>query len=291
MVLAQSNMVLVDVLSWVRAFWAVFLVAVPVAVVLAVMSLRRAAAREGRRPAKLAMVAVVLVRLWVGLLIVLGFLTLIGGEDRALGDRLEFQEYGYHFPGDERWQEGPWLVLHLDTNVQVCPSLVRPIPADDPPIQAPRAACPAAKVLRETYGTVDIDSVRLVRQIQAPGVGVERRVDLLLWAGFASLILGAVALERLLRLAALRRPFARGSERWLHTLAASAALVAIIIPAITDRFIDGLVRRYFDADAVAALDDGLQISVGPVVVVFLLLVLAEIWRYGVRLQEDAEATV
>lgn len=273
----------------------VFVAAVPVALVVALFLAHRAARRQARKPALLAVFSLALVRLLIAVFVIDGVFTFIGATDRSLGDRLEFQEYGYRVPtslgGDGRWHDGPWLVLHLDAGLRICSKQDRPHPADDPPVYAPQSVCPAAENLRKTFGDVDIDRLELVRQIEGPAAGIEGRIDLLLWARFAALLVGALALERLLRLAARRQPFARASVLWLRLLAGSAVAVAIVIPLLTDRFIDGLIRRYFNPQAVAGLDDRIAVSGGTVLGVVLLLVLAEIWRYGIRLQEDAEATV
>jgi hypothetical protein len=108
------------------------------------------------------------------------------------------------------------------------------------------------------------------------------------------LLVGALALERMLTNVALRRPFAPRNIAWLRAIAVSVAFVGLLIPWQVGRLADGLVRRYGDLApdqlvlSYNASDAGRWIALGAVV---LILVLAEIWRYGIRLQREAEATV
>ncbi|MBO9532020.1 MAG: DUF2975 domain-containing protein [Solirubrobacteraceae bacterium] len=294
MVLADSNLVLPDVASVVGAHPWVFATAVPVALTGAVAHSRWRAHREQAPPAMAASVALLLVRLWIGLFVLVAPFALLGLDDRSLGDRLEFQEYGYSVPagdGEVEWHDGPWLVLHHDAEIQICSQQSRPYPADDPPVSADSTVCPAAKVFRKAFGDVDIDGLRLVRQVERPAGNVESRVSRLVWAGFFFVLLGAVALERILRLTALRRPFSSGAVLWLRVLALAVAGATIVVPALTDHFVDGLIRKYFDPAALAGMDDGFAVSAGSVAAVLLILVLAEVWRFGIRLQADADATV
>lgn len=100
-----------------------------------------------------------------------------------------------------------------------------------------------------------------------------------------------MALERILRLTALRRPFSRGAVLWLRVLAVAVAGVTVLMPALVDRFIDGLEQEYFAPAALAGADHGITVGVGPIMAVLLILALAEVWRFGIRLQEEAEGVV
>lgn len=193
MVVGDSSMVLPGVASLVQEYGVVFVVAVPVAVVAAMWRARRSSRSEGAAPATVAAAALMLTRIWIGLFLVMATFTLIGGEDRSLGDRLEFQEYGYTFPtGGGRIEEhdGPWLVLHHDAEIQICPKQSRPYPIDDPPVTADSSVCPAAATLRKTFGDVDIDRLELVRQVERPAANVEPRLNRLVFGGLPSCSLG-----------------------------------------------------------------------------------------------------
>ncbi|MDO9353838.1 MAG: DUF2975 domain-containing protein [Solirubrobacteraceae bacterium] len=226
-------------------------------------------------------------------------LALVGVSDRALGDRLSLQEYGFGYPnptnpkGKPIEHNGPWLVLAADTSRRFCPQLNRPYDASDP-AQASvygRGACQISKAVRAGFGDVDVDGLRLVRQIEGPPDRVESGMTRVLFAGYAFFLLAAVSLERILRLTSRGRPFSKGAVRWLRALAVGGAGVLIVVPYFTDRFIDGLVREYFTADGVAEAGIGTSFNLGAVFGIVLILVIAEVWRAGINLQDDVEATV
>lgn len=238
--------------------------------------------------------------LWIVRLVIAGFaisatFSLLGVSDKSLGNRLQFQEYGYGYPGPNGPVEhnGPWLVLFLDAPLHVCPIQNRPRTNSDPPygVLGSPSDCRAARRLRSQLGNIDVDGLRLVRQVEGPPESVGRTVSALVLATYGFLLLGAFALERILRLAARGRPFSDGAVFWLRVLAVGAAGVTILLPLLTDRFIDGLNRKYFDAAALEGSSSSITIQLGPILLVLLVLVVAQVWKLGTKLQRDAQATV
>lgn len=257
---------------------------------------KRRSAAPGARRVLWATLALWAVRVWIAVWLATVGLTLIGDSDRALGDRLSFQEYGFAFPtkdGGVEEHEGPFLVLTVEVDRLFCPSLNRPYDESDPatvPFYG-KGACALAKTVRSDAGDVDVNGLRLVRQVEGPPGRVERELMLVLFAGYAAVLLASFSLERILRLTSQGRPFSRAAVRWLRALAAGVAGAAVVVPYVTDRFIDGLTRRYFASGDLAAASDGTRVDLASVFVIVLILVIAEVWRAGIRLQDDVEATV
>lgn len=127
-------------------------------------------------------------------------------------------------------------------------------------------------------------SLRLL--VPAPGT--------LLWAAtfalfvlfYGSLLAFLVALRTLLARASRGDPFARRSVSSLRVMAAALVLATIGVGIVEHRIGEALIEV---AGGTASLTRDLNLDVAVWAV--LLLALAEVWRYGARLQEESEATV
>lgn len=249
-----------------------------------------------RRRIRWATVALVIVRLWIAALVVAIGFDLIGMTDRSLGDRLSFEEYGFSAPtpdGGVEEHDGPWLVLTVDATRRFCSSLNRPYDESNPDDATGEieGACRISKAVRSEFGDVDVDGLRLVRQVEGPPPRVEHQLMLVLLTKYAFFLLVAIALERILSLTSRGRPFSTPAVRWLRVLAAGVAGALLVVPFITDRFIDGLVREYFPESIATIGGAGSSIDLGGIFAVILILVIAAVWRTGIKLQDDVEATV
>lgn len=100
------------------------------------------------------------------------------------------------------------------------------------------------------------------------------------------LVGGLIAIERLLRRAAAADAFSTVSVselRWLAVVIGAGSYVASLVDfgaaeAVAGGRFDGLQAR-------------LELGLGPLAIGLLLLALAEVWRHGLDLREDVEATI
>lgn len=145
---------------------------------------------------------------------------------------------------------------------------------------------------RVTGVTFDVETAN-------PTTADRLKFNALSWGGVAIWILGLVAVQRILRRAKLREPFAVENVRWLRVLAACVAIGGFVVGVLVNRFADSLIERSLRGSG--ALEESsfvlihrpasTDVGLAPLLVAFLILVLAEVWRFGIRLQEDVEATV
>lgn len=105
----------------------------------------------------------------------------------------------------------------------------------------------------------------------------------------ASIFVGLEALARMLVQARRGVPFSAAGTRSLRVLAAAFVVGGAVLPAISDAVTTRLVERYLGEGAVVVGDSGGWLW--PTFVALMLLALAEIWRFGIRLQDDAEGVV
>lgn len=132
-----------------------------------------------------------------------------------------------------------------------------------------------------------VDRVMVMRTVHDPPA----RVATLFWLSLLIVVAFIVALQMLGQMLVRARrgqPFSREGVRSLRVLAVAFA-VAGVVPVITDAIVDGLVAQYLGEGArVFGAGSGWLWSL---FVALILLALAEIWRYGTDLQEEADGVV
>lgn len=294
MVLAQASLYSGEWAPWVVVTSVALAVVVVVAAVGVALRSRSQARRDGLPGTALAAVALLLVR--VALVVVLLSVPVLGlfHEDGPIDDRVVLRDLGAStVDGGATWEGGPELLLRQTAPLTLCPrpqagQLVLPFA----PLELRgRSNCRTLTDIAAVYGDVEVEGVQLVKQIQPPPSGVGRKVDLLRLVNYLFVLIAGLALERILRLTTQRRPFAPQTVRWLRVLAGGVAGVAIVVPWLTDRLVAGLIEDQFPAAAGLESASAWTVRIAPWCVVLLILVLAEVWRYGVRFQKEAEGVV
>lgn len=281
---------------------AVAVVAVVTAVVGTVV--QSAGARRGgsRLRAPWAAITLTITRLGLLALFVVGagFTLAGGGVERKLDDRVTIEK-GWLEPGSivgKTYEEraGKWhpemvrLQLFIETPraASICP--IEPVKVDEDAggttyVERP-SKCAARREVMASYGGEPV-SVTVYKLIVDPPAAVGRRIDALIGLGWLLLVLAGLCVERILSAAVRGQPFAMSNVRWLRALAAAAAGLMVGVPLLVDRLVAQLVEEFLPQ----LPPQGWSVSLWPLLVVALLLALAEIWRYGIRLQEADEATV
>lgn len=144
------------------------------------------------------------------------------------------------------------------------------------------------KLQQAVGGGTRVDQVVVRRTIPA----VPEAVWLLFALGsamFVSLFVGLEALARMLGRARRGVPFSRTGVGSLRVLAGVFVVTGVVLPAISDAVTRRLVEKYLGEGARVVGDSGGWLW--PTFIALTLLALSEIWRFGIRLQEDAEGVV
>jgi hypothetical protein len=168
-----------------------------------------------------------------------------------------------------------------------------------------RGDCHAARMVRRRFGPDAGVPASLPVRMTARTVGGGERwgFGLIVGLGVVAALLGCFALERML--AGVRRgdPFTKRNVFWMRVIAASVAIVSIGMPLLARPVVASFVanhgpdfstsygREYGVQQLEAAWTENLIWWLRPVALVFVLLAIAEVWRAGLRLQEDAEVTI
>lgn len=149
--------------------------------------------------------------------------------------------------------------------------------------------CPDERKIKQAFGrTAGVTRV-VVNKTDPTADG---SVWLLLWlglAGFAAFAVILRALAQLLKRAAAGNPFARESVRSLRVIAAAVVVGGTIVPWLVGVSTQSVVEVQLGPGSVPLDPAGPRLW--PCLMALLLLALAEVWRVGIRLQEDAEGTV
>lgn len=108
-----------------------------------------------------------------------------------------------------------------------------------------------------------------------------------------AILIGAYAFVEMLSLALRRSLFTHGTVLWLRLIAACVVFGGIVVPYVAHRLELVLIERFVPAiDSRSALDPtGSGPSVAPFVIVAMVLAFAEVWRRGIALRRDVEATI
>ncbi len=146
--------------------------------------------------------------------------------------------------------------------------------------------CPAARAIRQRYGA-DPTAAIVHKVVLHPPGSVRTQLSAVIAFSWAALLFAVLCLERLLTAAAKGGPFARGTVRWVRGLAIGVAGLLIVVPNVSNAVVADLTRTYLPDVPV----EGFRLSPWSVVVVLLVAALAEVWRRGVLLQRESEATV
>lgn len=277
------------------ALFAVFLL--PVVLAVAVWRAQRAAKRDGAPTTVWATVALVTVRFYGGLLLIVGLSIAFNGSSNTiqhLDDRIELED-GFYDDFD-RFQDKQRLTFTVGATqpLKLCPDVKqgRPVPGMPGTEYYPERNCWARRTLDRDVKGVTVGDWSMRKEVVGPSRSVGRTMTALMLVSIAFLGMALFAIERILRQTAARRPFARSNIGWLRVLAAAVAGAGILAPLMHDWYADRLVEQYFGANATRVfIDETTPVGYGPAAAVVLILVLAEIWRFGIRLQDDAEATV
>lgn len=292
-----------------RSLWFSLIVGVACALTAVLASVVRTRAARGDDPVRAltgrtrwASVGLIVVRfgLLSGALVAVVVLLVGGGLERRIDDRVRIEQ-GYLAPGDpdgRRWQDRTteWygdmvrLQLAVDSPVggTLCPEPVLEVNrVTGRPVARERLSdCPIADDVRAEYGG-DPVGVKVYKLVVNPPASVGRKINAVIATGFLLTMLAGLAIERLLARAARRRPFDRSAVTWVRLFIGAIAGLSIGLPVAADLLVRSLVQEYLPA----LPTPGVSLSAWPVLFVLLLLALAEVWRYGISLQEDAEATV
>lgn len=275
--------------------FAVFLA--PFVVAIALWRSRRASRRDGVPGTPWATAALVTVR-FIGGYLLIGFLLLsfngTGNHVEFHGDRLKLED-GY-FDDFGRLQQQQRLTITVDAthSLALCPAVKqgRPVPGRPEAQYYPEQNCWARRALNRDVNGVEIGDWSMRKVVIGPSASVGRTMTALALLSLLFFGIAVFAIERILRQTAARRPFARSNVGWLQVLAIGVTGLGILAPLLQDWYVDGLVEQYFGEYTTRAFVDGtFPVVWGPAVAVVLILVLAEIWRFGISLQEDVEATV
>lgn len=127
--------------------------------------------------------------------------------------------------------------------------------------------------------------------------GESTRVDTwTVWGLFVAQLLsimgGAYAFVEMLSLALRRSLFTPGTVLLLRVIAACVALGGLLVPYIAQRVAQALLDRFVGGQARSALElTGSGPGVAPFVIVAMVLAFAEVWRRGIALRDDVEATI
>ncbi len=133
--------------------------------------------------------------------------------------------------------------------------------------------------------------------VRAPKVSTReaRTIYGLAIAQILAILGGGYAFAQILRRTSRRQPFASENVAWLRMLAVFVALGGFVVPFAIHRFEIALIDRYrpTPVGGERAPLDPLHAGPGvaPITIVLMVLAFAEIWRLGIRLREDAEATI
>lgn len=132
----------------------------------------------------------------------------------------------------------------------------------------------------------EIDGTSVLTRLQHPTARQKVLAVLAAIAAFLPLMLGGLLLERILRTA-------RGGDAFSAANVSTLQRLAVI--AVLGSYGAGLVDFGVAAALADGRFDGLHVKgtfgLGPIVVGALLLALAEVWRHGLELRADVEATV
>ena len=262
------------------------LLLIPVAAAIAVFRSRRRTRAAGASATSWAAAALVVARAWLAFLAVAFVWTTVsgpGGAERVLVD------------GITRNHETRAMTVEAETSDRqvLCPTRqVQEIDGSSL-IYTP---CRAAKAVADAKPrNAKLAEFRLDVRVDSPTVADHRTFDALSIVGLLLVVLGAVAVERMLSRVVKRQPFAMENVRWLRVIAVVVALHGWVVPTLAYRFGDALVLRqtalgsgeFSTVHRVGENTGGLA----PLLLALLVFVLAEVWRFGIRLQDDVEATV
>lgn len=134
-------------------------------------------------------------------------------------------------------------------------------------------------------------------ELQIPRVSVsERRTFVALKTAIAlAFLIGLFAIERILRRVTAGEPFDERNVWWLQLMAITVALGGLALPSVVLSFTNSLISEHGDVTGLANLYEPMSADTGwrwvASAMTLLILVLAEVWRYGIRLQRESEATV
>lgn len=280
-------------------FWTLFLIAAlvltPVIALYAVWRSRRTT-RETKGPGTAwATVALVVVRVVIAVTL-LGYAAVTvspGHTSTGYGDRVELEDGWYDEHGTNH--KGQRLLVSMLTTqraLQLCPYRMAPVPGRPGVTTSVERNCWARRNLDQEVDGVDVGAWTMTKEVVDPPASVGRTLMAFSLLGLFGFAVVALSLERILRLTTRRQPFAAANVHWLRLLAGGVALVGIVSPVLVDRYADTLVLEHMGQAGEEALgSEGFAVGATPFFVVVLILVLAEIWQFGIRLQAEAEATV
>lgn len=155
--------------------------------------------------------------------------------------------------------------------------------------------CPATRSARRSYGPGAEVSTALAIRVAHPTRRERAGFFAILVLGFVAILTFQVSIERILKRTVEGHPFDPRNVSALRRVALAIALFSGVTPWLTDRY----ASRMLDAHAQVGPEffRGVPQAIGtvsymPVIgAVLLVLVLAEVLRYGINLQRDVEATV
>jgi hypothetical protein len=289
-------------LSWWASLILVVVVVAPAVALVAAARAKRASKRDGEPSTAWAVAALTLVRIALGALVV-GALALAlagSGSTTMLGEHIEL-EHGWFDPDNEVDHPGQLRMTLTATEknaLTLCPSREVPADSNDRRVFGPDVTyvnrernCWARRNMAMQYpGVEQAGWVMRARVVQPPASTV-RTFYALMIANLLAVIAIGVAIERILARTARRRPFDRRNVRWLRVLAGGVAAATIVVPWLVSRFAESQFREYFGEVGRYVGQEGAPFGMTNIFLVILLLALAEVWRFGIRLQEDDEATV
>jgi len=293
-VLAASGL---SVSWWGTAFPLLLLVVTPIAVAIGVIRQRRRRGRTGGPAAVWINVALVIARVGLVSMVLLGGTLVVKPSRSSVDDsaRYSLERGWWDYEADPSvYHRTQRLTVRLfDAELDLCPTRMAPVPGKGEPFeQEVERNCWARRRLAADWGDgVSVGKSSLERTIVSPPARVGRIEYALSLVAVVLLVLVFLAVERILTLAGKRRPFSRPVIWWFRLIVASVAGLVLLVPALENRFADSLVREYFGPAGAGHLDRGASIPFAAWAAVIMLLAIGEIWWFGIRLQEDAEATV
>ncbi len=149
--------------------------------------------------------------------------------------------------------------------------------------------CPDDAKVRQAFGRTAVVDHVVVRKTDRTADRNVWLLECLALVGLAAFAVILGSLGRVLKRAAAGRPFARESVRSLRVIAAAVVVGGTIVPWLGGKVTQSAVEVQLGPESVPL--DALGLTLWPCLMALLLLALAEVWRFGIGLQEDAEATV
>ncbi len=271
----------------------------PVVAAIALVRSRRRASREGAPSTMWASAGLVVIR-GAALLAVIGLLFVVvapgDSSSQVISDGQIELESGWYDEEADALQDGRRLTIAVLSEympLELCPSRSEAMESRPGVSQAVEARCWARRNLDANYDGVDVGEWTMVKHVEDPPASVTWTLALLELVALLGVGLVLLSLDRILVRTARRQPFASDNVRWLRLLAVGVGVAGIVHPALERRYTNELVLEYLGqaGKQAIAFDEWWAVGYTPWIAVLLVLILAEVWRFGIRLQEDVEATV